>query len=137
MYIPCQRCYHIFLTVELGCVFLFFWHGRWSWRAYNSFQSYYNLSLKSIEKSNKWVLNKTETPLFFLWTQLAIAVALFMISDLLRMLPDRLTFDLKICKGLIPMVGLNVVGLRFALFLLYQSIYYIHTLSHTVSAITL
>ena len=35
------------------------------------------------------------------------------------------------------MVGLNVVGLRFALFLLYQSIYYIHTLSHTVSAITL
>lgn len=94
-------------------------------------------NLKSIENSNKWVLNKTETPLFFLWSQLAIAVALFMISDLLRMLPDRLTFDVKTCKGLIPMVGLNVVGLRFALFLLYRSIYIIHALSHTVSAITL
>jgi len=60
------------------------------------------------------VLSKTTTPLFFLWMQLAIAVVLFMISDLLRLLPDRLTFDLKISKGLVSMVGLNVVGLSFS-----------------------
>lgn len=42
-----------------------------------------------------------------------IAVLLFGISDAMGVLPDRLTFDPKVCKGLIPMVGLNVVGLRF------------------------
>jgi hypothetical protein len=68
--------------------------------------------------------------------QLSIAIVLFVISDALRMLPDKLTFDLKICKGLVPMVGLNVVGLRFAS-LLYRILYSIHVLSYTVSAITL
>ena len=115
---------------------VFFWDGRWSWRAFDSFQSCKLWNLKSFEKSNKWVLNKTETPLFFLWTQLAIAVILFLISDLLRVLPDRLTFDLKTCKGLVPTVGLNVIGLRFAL-LLCRKFYSIHALYHTVSAITL
>ena len=62
--------------------------------------------------SNKWVLNNTDIPLFFLWSQLAIAVLLFVASDALRLLPDRLTFNLETCKGLIPMVGLNVFGLR-------------------------
>jgi len=64
--------------------------------------------------ANKWVLNTTTTPLFFLWMQLAIAAILFMISDALRMLPDRLTFDIQTCKGLVPMVGLNVIGLSFS-----------------------
>ena len=45
--------------------------------------------------------------------QLMIAVLLFILSDTMRFLPDRLTFDMKICKGLVPMVGLNVVGLRY------------------------
>ncbi|KAF8960915.1 hypothetical protein BDZ97DRAFT_1665225 [Flammula alnicola] len=63
---------------------------------------------------NKWVLNTTSTPLFFLWTQLAIAALLFIVSDTLRLLPDRLTFNLETCKGLIPMVGLNVLGLSFS-----------------------
>lgn len=62
--------------------------------------------------SNKWVLNITATPLFFLWAQLAIAALLFVVSDALRLLPDRLTLDLATCKDLIPMVGLNVFGLR-------------------------
>lgn len=65
--------------------------------------------------SNKWVLNVTATPLFFLWAQLAIAAGLFMVSDALRLLPDRLTLDLETCKGLVPMVGLNVFGLRCVL----------------------
>lgn len=63
---------------------------------------------------NKWVLNATDVPLFFLWTQLIIAVFLFLASDLLRLLPDRLTFDFAVCKGLVAMVVLNVVGLSFS-----------------------
>lgn len=62
--------------------------------------------------SNKWVLNTTAAPLFFLWTQLMIAVVLFGVSDVTRVLPDRLTFKFEVCKGLVAMVVLNVVGLR-------------------------
>jgi len=62
---------------------------------------------------NKWVLNTTETPLFFLWSQLAIAALLFLACDALRVLPDRVTFDFKIIKDMIPVVGLNVLGLRY------------------------
>ncbi|KAG6899191.1 hypothetical protein C0993_012490 [Termitomyces sp. T159_Od127] len=64
--------------------------------------------------ANKWVLNVTSAPLFFLWTQLVIAVVLFGVSDALRLLPDRLTFDPKVCKGLVSMVALNVIGLSFS-----------------------
>ncbi|KAJ3511320.1 hypothetical protein NLJ89_g4163 [Agrocybe chaxingu] len=46
--------------------------------------------------------------------ELAIAAGLFVISDAMRLLPDRLTFDLATCKGLVPMVGLNVFGLSFS-----------------------
>ncbi|KAJ7689424.1 hypothetical protein B0H17DRAFT_1135010 [Mycena rosella] len=60
---------------------------------------------------NKWVLNTTTAPLFFLLIQLIIAVLLFGVTDLFKMYPERLTFDLKVCKGLGPMVALNVVGL--------------------------
>jgi GDP-fucose transporter C1 len=73
------------------------------------------------DRSNKWVLNATDAPLFFLWTQLVIAVALFLLSDLLRLLPDRLSFDLAVCKGLVAMVGLNVIGLRSVRFSTYPS----------------
>ncbi|KAJ3563347.1 hypothetical protein NP233_g9001 [Leucocoprinus birnbaumii] len=52
---------------------------------------------------NKWVLNKTDAPLFFLWVQLVIAVVMFLVSDLFRLLPDRLSFDLSTCKGLVAM----------------------------------
>ncbi|KAF9045421.1 hypothetical protein BJ165DRAFT_1415450 [Panaeolus papilionaceus] len=75
---------------------------------------FYLVAALAMVMANKWVLNVTETPLFFLWTQLAIAAVLFVISDALRMLPDRLTFDIQTCKGLVPMVGLNVIGLSFS-----------------------
>jgi len=68
----------------------------------------------SMVMANKWILNETTTPLFFLGSQLLIAVVLFMISDALRLLPDRLTFNLEICKGLAPMVTLNIFGLGFS-----------------------
>ncbi|KAJ7918492.1 hypothetical protein B0H13DRAFT_1607419 [Mycena leptocephala] len=57
-------------------------------------------------------------PLFFLLVQLIIAVVLFGIGDVLRLFPDRLTFDLQICKGLVSVVALNVVGLSFSTYTL-------------------
>ncbi|KAF8173677.1 hypothetical protein BJ912DRAFT_70283 [Pholiota molesta] len=75
---------------------------------------FYLIAALAMVMANKWVLNTTTTPLFFLWAQLAIAALLFMASDALRLLPDRLTFNVETCRGLIPMVGLNVVGLSFS-----------------------
>uniref|UniRef100_A0A8H8CI71 Sugar phosphate transporter domain-containing protein n=1 Tax=Psilocybe cubensis TaxID=181762 RepID=A0A8H8CI71_PSICU len=76
--------------------------------------AFYLVAALAMVMANKWVLNTTATPLFFLWAQLAIAAGLFMVSDALRLLPDRLTLDLETSKGLIPMVGLNVFGLSFS-----------------------
>jgi len=45
--------------------------------------------------------------------QLVIAVVLFVASDAMRLLPDRLAFKPEVSKGLIPMIGLNIVGLRY------------------------
>lgn len=59
------------------------------------------------------MLNATEAPLFFLWTQLMVAVLLFLLSNLFRLLPDKLTLDLAVCKSLTPLVLLNVASLRF------------------------
>jgi len=75
---------------------------------------FYLVAALSMVMANKWVLNATEAPLFFLFTQFIIAVILFVISDTLRLLPDRLAFDINVCKGLVPMVGLSVVGLSFS-----------------------
>jgi len=68
--------------------------------------------------ANKWVLQTTEIPITFLTTQMLIAVFLFLITDTLRLLPERLTFDTKVIKGLGPMVGLNVLGLSLSNFTL-------------------
>ncbi|KAG2007049.1 triose phosphate transporter [Coprinopsis cinerea AmutBmut pab1-1] len=75
---------------------------------------FYLFAALAMVMANKWVLNSTTTPLFFLWVQLAIAAMLFMICNILRILPDRLTFDLQTSKGLFPMIALNVLGLSFS-----------------------
>jgi len=79
---------------------------------------FYLCAALAMVMANKWVLNETPAPLFFLTTQLFIAVCLFLIADTLRMLPDRLTFDVKVCRGLVPMVGLSVLGLSLSNFTL-------------------
>ncbi|CAK5278100.1 unnamed protein product [Mycena citricolor] len=76
--------------------------------------SFYLVAALAMVMANKWVLNETPAPLFFLATQMSIAVVLFLITDSLRMLPDRLVFETKHCKGLVAMVGLNVIGLSFS-----------------------
>lgn len=77
---------------------------------------FYLVAALAMVMANKWVLLSTSTPLFFLWTQLVIAVVLFLFSDFTGLLPEkhRLTFDLNICKGLVPNVSLNVIGLSFS-----------------------
>ncbi|KAJ6590951.1 hypothetical protein DFH09DRAFT_1138175 [Mycena vulgaris] len=76
--------------------------------------SFYLVAALAMVMANKWVLNTTPAPLFFLMAQLLIAVILFIVADTMRILPDRLTFDVKVCKSLIPMVGLSVLGLSLS-----------------------
>ncbi|KAJ7178080.1 hypothetical protein C8R46DRAFT_1075751 [Mycena filopes] len=79
---------------------------------------FYLVAALSMVMANKWVLQTTEIPITFLTTQMFIAVLLFLTSDALRILPERLTFDTKVIKGLGPMVGLNVLGLSLSNFTL-------------------
>ncbi|KAF8202046.1 hypothetical protein K438DRAFT_2103571 [Mycena galopus ATCC 62051] len=46
--------------------------------------------------------------------QLFIAVLLFLIADALGLLPDRLTLNIKVCRGLVPIVGVSVLGLSLS-----------------------
>ncbi|GAA5874245.1 hypothetical protein JCM8547_007803 [Rhodosporidiobolus lusitaniae] len=61
---------------------------------------------------NKWVLNKVKIPLFFLFCQLGIAVILLQLCALFGYMKlPRL--DITTCKGLIPLIACNVLGLAF------------------------
>jgi solute carrier family 35 (GDP-fucose transporter), member C1 len=62
---------------------------------------------------NKWVLNTTDAPLFFLFAQLLIAVVLFLATNAMGLIDIPIVLDVEVCKGLIPVVALNVVGLRY------------------------
>ncbi|KAI0826054.1 hypothetical protein BC629DRAFT_1452693 [Irpex lacteus] len=75
---------------------------------------FYLVAALAMVVANKWVLNDTTVPLFFLFMQLAIAVVLFLAAHVLRLLQLPLEFDLQVVKGLVPMVGLNVLGLSFS-----------------------
>lgn len=62
--------------------------------------------------ANKWVLNAIEIPLFFLFCQLSIAVLLLQSFALFGFFKlPRL--DITVCKGLIPLISCNVLGLAF------------------------
>ena len=62
---------------------------------------------------NKWVLNVTSVPLFFLFTQLIIAVILFYLGHTLRIITTpMMRVDLPILKGLASTIILNVLSLR-------------------------
>ncbi|KIO11267.1 hypothetical protein M404DRAFT_839224 [Pisolithus tinctorius Marx 270] len=60
---------------------------------------------------NKWVLQTTTVPLFFLFTQLVIAVVLFLASHAVGLVQIPLYIDGQLIRGLAATVGLNVVGL--------------------------
>ncbi|KAF7366742.1 TPT domain-containing protein [Mycena sanguinolenta] len=75
---------------------------------------FYLCAALAMVMANKWVLNETKTPLFFLMTQMFIAVILFLTADTLRMLPEKLSLEMRVCRGLVPMVGLSVLGLSLS-----------------------
>ncbi|KAI5478716.1 DUF250 domain contaning protein [Pseudohyphozyma bogoriensis] len=61
---------------------------------------------------NKWVLNAVEVPLFFLFCQLVIAVLLLQLCAVFGYFKlPRL--DTTVCKGLVPLISCNVLGLAF------------------------
>ncbi|SCV69157.1 BQ2448_2177 [Microbotryum intermedium] len=61
---------------------------------------------------NKWVLNAVQIPLFFLFCQLLIAVLLLHLCALFgAMKLPRM--ESHVCKGLVPLIACNVLGLAF------------------------
>lgn len=76
--------------------------------------TFYLVAAIAMVMANKWVLNKTDVPLFFLFTQLIIAVVLFAglhVSGFLFRMPEK-PMDMALLKGLAPMVILGVVNLN-------------------------
>ncbi len=76
---------------------------------------FYMLAALSLIFANKWVLNNTSVPLFFLLTQLILASLLFILSHTFSILPKSslpsLNLSPKKTKALMPMILLNVIGL--------------------------
>ncbi|KAM0756320.1 hypothetical protein T439DRAFT_321024 [Meredithblackwellia eburnea MCA 4105] len=74
--------------------------------------SFYLVAAIVMVMVNKWVLNAIEIPLFFLFCQLIIAVVLLHICALFGYfkLP---TLDYQTCRGLVPLISCNVLGLAF------------------------
>lgn len=75
---------------------------------------FYLIAALAMVMANKWVLNSTDAPLFFLFTQLVLAVLLFLAGHATNLLRVPLQFDRQIMQGLLPTVSLNVVGLSFS-----------------------
>jgi len=73
--------------------------------------TFYLVAALAMVIANKWVLNSTTTPLFFLFLQLVAAVLLLLlcqVAGLLRfpVIPNAHTF-----KALWPLASLNILGL--------------------------
>ncbi|KAH7101204.1 hypothetical protein BKA62DRAFT_703877 [Auriculariales sp. MPI-PUGE-AT-0066] len=75
--------------------------------------SFYFVAAIAMIIANKWVLNKSNTPLFFLFMQLLVAVALLFVCRILRILKFPVEVSAAKAKGLIPLVLINVTGLSF------------------------
>ncbi|KAI6015073.1 hypothetical protein F5J12DRAFT_815715 [Pisolithus orientalis] len=80
--------------------------------------SFYLIAALAMVMANKWVLQTTTVPLFFLFTQLVIAVVLFLASHAVGLVQIPLYIDGQLIRGLAATVGLNVVGLSFSNFTL-------------------
>ena len=61
------------------------------------------------------MLNKTTIPIFFLFVQLAIAVILLALSHLSGLIRITLALDPAVVKALVPLVAINVLGLKYVL----------------------
>ncbi|KAF8752294.1 Triose-phosphate Transporter family, partial [Rhizoctonia solani] len=75
--------------------------------------SFYMVAAIAHDDSNKWVLNETDAPVFFLFCQLVVAVLLFVIAHVVGILKLPRMVDGPLLKGLMPMIAVNVLGLNF------------------------
>ncbi|EUC59548.1 GDP-fucose transporter 1 [Rhizoctonia solani AG-3 Rhs1AP] len=75
--------------------------------------SFYIVAAIAMILANKWVLNKTDTPVFFLFCQLVVAILLFVIAHVVGILKLPRMVDRALLKGLMPMITVNVLGLNF------------------------
>jgi GDP-fucose transporter C1 len=75
---------------------------------------FYLVAALAMVMANKWVLNNTEIPLFFLLSQFLVAVVLFLAANAAGVISIPLEINARIVKGLAPAVCLSVVGLSFS-----------------------
>ncbi|EJD52042.1 hypothetical protein AURDEDRAFT_111546 [Auricularia subglabra TFB-10046 SS5] len=75
--------------------------------------SFYLVAALAMIIANKWVLNRSLPPLFFLDMQLWVAVVLLFLCRILRLLKFPVALSLATVKGLAPLVLINVIGLSF------------------------
>ncbi|EJU01427.1 hypothetical protein DACRYDRAFT_95062 [Dacryopinax primogenitus] len=75
--------------------------------------TFYLVAAIAMVLANKWVLDKTTLPLFFLFVQLVIAVLLLLLAHLVGFLRLPAHLDIGVCRGLAPLVAINVLGLTF------------------------
>ncbi|KAI0316570.1 hypothetical protein OF83DRAFT_1126237 [Amylostereum chailletii] len=73
--------------------------------------TFYLVAALAMVMANKWVLNDTNAPLFFLFAQLSIAVVLFLICYIFNVVQVPMQFDRHVVQGLAPLTVLNVIGL--------------------------
>ncbi|CUA73221.1 GDP-fucose transporter 1 [Rhizoctonia solani] len=75
--------------------------------------SFYMVAAIAMILANKWVLNETDTPVFFLFCQLVVAVLLFVVAHVVGIVKLPRMVDGPLLKGLMPMITINVLGLVF------------------------
>ncbi|KAB5590857.1 GDP-fucose transporter 1 [Ceratobasidium theobromae] len=75
--------------------------------------SFYIVAAIAMILANKWVLNETDTPVFFLFCQLVVAVLMFVVAHVVGLLRLPRMVDAALLKGLAPMITVNVLGLNF------------------------
>ena len=75
--------------------------------------SFYIVAAIAMILANKWVLNGTDTPVFFLFCQLLVAILLFVGAHIVGILKLPRMVDMQLLKGLAPLITVNVLGLNF------------------------
>jgi len=73
--------------------------------------SFYLVAALAMVMANKWVLNVTTVPIFFLFIQMIIAVILFLTFHAARIVQVPFHVDKALLQGLGPLIALNVAGL--------------------------
>ncbi|KEI37152.1 uncharacterized protein L969DRAFT_90217 [Mixia osmundae IAM 14324] len=74
--------------------------------------SFYILAALVMVMGNKWVLNSVNLPLYFLLVQLTTSVLLLRVSAIFGYFRVP-TCTVGLCKGLAPLILVNVIGLAF------------------------